>query len=264
MGPCGNESPLRPGGQGYPGDSSGPGFTEKGARGLDPLHNPGAEQLALLVSPLHLKGHLSAEWLRRALAQCRTGTEFLECYREDELLELPARCADYLARQGLLIAPERLADRLLALLAVRGRFWERSETLDSLFERCLADAGMQLLQEDQQDETLHLPADPEGWGDYALAGELFGVIAPFQRLVLLRFNRLPHAKRQALFNWVARGQAPVVSAPPTASGSRPAEREAQCSQSGHPARPNSEVRLTLDQDRRMLTKVLALPTGGPP
>jgi hypothetical protein len=169
---------------------------------------------------------------------------------------LPARCAGYLAREGLLFAPERLSDRLLALVAVRGSFWEPSESLESLLKRCLSDAAVQLLQEDQQDEALHLPADPEGWGDYALAGELFGVVAPFQRLVLLRFNRLPRAKRQALFQWVARGQAPNAATPGAASP--------LASQSGHPERPNSEVRLTLDEARRMLKKVLALPAGGPP
>ena len=203
-------------------------------------------QLSQLLEPGRVLGRLDAEWLRRALSEAGSSRTFCERHLEDPILELLPRAAAQLVEGALLIDPERLAERLIALLAVRGRFWPAGQSVEALLRRCLDDGIDQILHEDMLDEAQHLPPEPGFETDHALAGELFGVPEPFQRLVLLRFNRLPVAQRRTLFDWVARGTEPAGTVPGKA---------------GTKGR-NSELRLTLDAARAILSEVLALPRGG--
>lgn len=229
------------------------------------LGSSGEGQLKALLTPATLVGRMSAEWLRTALAQSASSLAFIERHRSDPLLELEARCQGYLADLALLIHPERLAERWLALLAVRGRMWTPREPLAHLIERCLRDAADQLAHEDALEESQQIPPASEFAEDYDLAAELFGVAEPFRRLVLLRFNRLPKAVRKQLFAWVARGIEPPSSPPSGASDHSAAGHGAAKSRAnsgkGPGAGPNSGFGLTLDEARRILGQILTLPRG---
>lgn len=203
-------------------------------------------QLHQLLEPGRVLGRVDGDWLRHALAAAGDSRTFCERHLEDPLLELLPRAAGHLGKRALLIDPERLAERLIALLAVRGRFMPAAQPIEALIQRCLDDGVDQILHEDMLDEAQHLPPEPGFETDHALAGELFGVPEPFQRLVLLRFNRLAQAQRRCLFDWVARGTEPHRPVPGTAAAKT----------------RNSELRLTLDDARAILSEVLALPRGG--
>jgi hypothetical protein len=246
--------PLRPATQGA-----------NGALDSAALGSSGALQLKALLTPATLVGRMNAEWLRTALAQSASSLAFIERYRTDPLLEAEARCQGYLADLALLIHPERLAERWLALLAVRGRMWSTREPLARLIERCLRDAADQLAHEDALEESQQIPPASEFAEDYDLAAELFGVAEPFRRLVLLRFNRLPKAVRKQLFAWVARGIEPPSSSPSASSdlgatGHSAAKPRANGGK-GPGVGPNSGFGLTLDEARSILAQILTLPRG---
>jgi hypothetical protein len=242
-----------------------PGGTSAATAGR-PAVSPGAEQLALLLAPRPVLGRLSAEWLRRTLTPTSPSREFMERYRGADLLEIDARCQNYLAKEALLLHPERLGDRLIALVAVRGRSWTGADPIEAFLRRCLQDGADQLSLEDALDEAQQVPGDPELADDFALAAELFGVEAPFQRLILLRFNRLPRSQRLALFAWVARGIEPGAGNPTdsktenSASANGPTAGRATNGK-GSSQVPKSADRLTLAEARRILAQVLALPQG---
>jgi hypothetical protein len=239
----------------------------------------GAEQLAWLLAPTPVQGRLGAEWLRRSLKASNRSQDFMDRHREDPMLEINARCQGYLAKEALLLHPERLGDRLMALLAIRGRTWPGQEPIETFLRRCLHDAADQLCLEDAQDEAREVPGDPDLADDFALASELFGVEAPFQRLVLLRFNRLPRYQRRTLFAWIARGiepgatnlnstsarstpPNPSLPGDPTPTAFPPATPSPRATGGKDPSEgPNSPDRLTLSEARRILAQVLALPEG---
>jgi hypothetical protein len=212
--------------------------------GALPTPTVAQRQLRELIEPAAVHGRLSADWLRAALRTTRTAGEFFARFEEDPLLELGARAAAHLSQRALLIVPERLGSRALALLAVRTRGWRGLPAVEQLMARCMEDGALQLILEDEREEEYGLQLEAAVRPLYAIAGELFGLPSAYWRLALLRFNRLPFPERQGLFDWVVRGIDP------------PAE----------PDRAGPATRLrpgwSLVRARSLLAELLALPEGG--
>lgn len=223
-------------------------FGHEGASGLPggtiPALAVGQQQLRDLIEPPPVHGRLSGDWLRGALSMTRSAGDFFVRFEGDPLLEGRARAAQHLYQRCLLIAPERLASRALALLSVRARGWRGLPAVEQLLARCHEDGAAQLVLEDEREEDYGLSAEPAVLGQYAIAGELFGLDSAHWRLALVRWNRLPFPERRGLFDWVVRGIDPPAAPQDAVAGSPP------------PPGWN------LPRARSLLAEVLALPEGG--
>jgi hypothetical protein len=159
-----------------------------------------------LLRPTPRAGRPANPWKR--LFAARDAHELLGRLADGDPLDLRGRVRLRLRAAWLLLHPDRVLLRSVALVAFRAPLYSGRPPVDFWCDQLVGLAVQQLLQEDAVAEAELRPATEEAQVHHMLFRELFGIAPAFARRASVRFHGLPEVTRRLIWHAVVEGAGP--------------------------------------------------------